>query len=204
MNASERQRFLSIIKTLDPGRALFARLLTWTGARVSEVLALTPQSFQIDSSIVTLRDLKRRKFTVREVPIPPELMRDLDRYFGLRVKQRSEYGALQRIWRWSRVTAWRFIKGAMTSANIVGRQACPRGLRHGFGVATLQSAVPLNLIQRWMGHSRLSTTAIYANVCGPEEIAFARQFWMMDAPGGRRSLPRSYRPPYAHAPHYGL
>jgi len=61
-----------------------------------------------------------------------------------------------------------------------GAQACPRGLRHGFGVAALQSAVPLHLIQRWMGHTRLST-AIYLDVCGPEEIAFARRFWKAKA-----------------------
>jgi site-specific recombinase XerC len=44
-------------------------------------------------------------------------------------------------------------------------------------VATLQASVPLNLVQRWMGHARLSSTAIYTSVSGDEEVAFAERFW---------------------------
>jgi site-specific recombinase XerD len=65
----------------------------------------------------------------------------------------------------------------MHRAGIIGRQACPRGLRHSFAIGTLQALVPLNITQRWMGHARISTTAIYAAACGPEEFAFAAQFW---------------------------
>jgi site-specific recombinase XerD len=72
------------------------------------------------------------------------------------------------------------VKGAMMEAGIVGRPACPRGLRHGFGVGTLQANVPINLVQRWMGHSRISTTAIYADVMGEDEAAFAERFWEFD------------------------
>jgi site-specific recombinase XerD len=50
-------------------------------------------------------------------------------------------------------------------------------MRHGFGVGTLQSGVPITLVQRWLGHARLSTTAIYADVSGAEEMAFAERFW---------------------------
>ena len=64
----------------------------------------------------------------------------------------------------------------MEAAGIHGRQACPRGLRHGFGVGILQSGVPLTLVQRWLGHARLTTTAIYAEVSGPEKRAFAEGY----------------------------
>jgi hypothetical protein len=65
----------------------------------------------------------------------------------------------------------------MNQCGITGRQASPRGLRHAFGVGTLQSGVSLSLVQRWLGHARMSTTAIYADVSGPEEVAFAAKFW---------------------------
>jgi hypothetical protein len=32
-------------------------------------------------------------------------------------------------------------------------------------------------VQRWLGHPRISTTAIYIAACGPGEIAFAARFW---------------------------
>jgi len=82
-----------------------------------------------------------------------------------------------RIWPMSRVTAWRHIKRVMDAAHVSGRSACPRGLRHAFGVGILQAGIPVTLLQRWMGHARLSTTAIYATVSGPEEFAMAKRYW---------------------------
>ena len=133
-------------------------------------------SFQTERNVVALPTLKRRKPHVREIPIAPGLMAALDRQFNLREFQRGPEIANRRLWPWSRFTAWRVVKGAMLEAGVVGRPACPRGLRHGFGVGTLQASVPLNLVQRWMGHARISTTAIYADVSGEEEAAFAAKF----------------------------
>src|SRR5688572_20377191 len=74
LNKDERQRVLVAIAGLSPERALFALTLAWTGARVSEVLALTASSFQIERGIVAIRTLKRRQHVVREVPLPPDLV----------------------------------------------------------------------------------------------------------------------------------
>jgi integrase/recombinase XerD len=175
LNSAERERALSEMGKLSRSQALFALTLAWTGARVSEVLALTPSSFQIESGIVAIETLKRRKHCVREVPIPPELVAGLNRHFRLSAKQRDDPS--QRLWPWHRVTAWRIIKQVMRCASISGRQACPRGLRHAFGVGSLQAGVPLNLAQRWLGHARISTTAIYTAASGPEETSFAQGFW---------------------------
>jgi integrase/recombinase XerD len=177
LNRDERCRVLAAIAGLEPDRALFALTLAWTGARVSEVLALTPASFQIERGLVSVRTLKRRAPRVREVPLPPQLVEALDRQFHLSAAQREIELASQRIWPWCRQTAWRVTKAAMGQAGVFGRPACPRGLRHGFGVGALQASVPLNLVQRWLGHARISTTAIYADASGPEEQGFAARFW---------------------------
>jgi integrase len=161
---------------LRADQALFAQTLAWTGARISEVLALTPGSFQIEDGVVAIETLKRRRHFVREVPIPPALMRALDAHFRIGQAQRSGEDRT-RLWPWCRVTGWRIVKTAMNRSGIQGRQACPRGLRHGFGVAVLQAGVPLTLAQKWLGHARLSTTAIYAAACGPEEREFAARYW---------------------------
>jgi integrase/recombinase XerD len=160
--------------------------LAWTGARVSEVLALRPSSFQVEHGVVALRTLKRRSHHIREVPIPPELAEALNQHFRISARQRDPRTADSRLWPWHRATAWRLIKSLMLRNGITGLSASPRGLRHAFGVGTLQAGVPLNLLQRWLGHARITTTAIYADACGPEEIALAGKFW--------KSQPFAYGP----------
>lgn len=177
LNQAERQRVLAAAETFDIRQSLFALTLAWTGARISEVLALTPRSFQIDRSLVAMVTLKRRRWSVREVPIPPDLMRALASEFELAIAQVDHARGDTRLWAMNRVTAWRLIKRVMGRANVSGRSACPRGLRHAFGVGTLQAGIPITLLQRWMGHARLTTTAIYATVSGPEEFAMAKKFW---------------------------
>jgi integrase/recombinase XerD len=177
LNRNERQRVLAAIEFLEPKQALFALTLAWTGARVSEVLALIPTSFQVERGIVALRTLKRRKPHIREVPIPPELMTAIDQHFAISERQRDSRSTHPRLWPWHRTTAWRLIKSLMLRNGITGLSASPRGLRHAFGVGTLQAGVPLNLLQRWLGHAQITTTAIYADACGPEEIALAGKFW---------------------------
>lgn len=177
LNRDERHRVLAAIEFLEPDQALFALTLAWTGARVSEVLALRPSSFQVELGVVALRTLKRRSHHIREVPIPPELMGALVRHFAISERQWDSRNADTCLWPWHRTTAWRLIKSVMHRNRITGLSASPRGLRHSFGVGTLQAGVPLNLLQRWLGHARITTTAIYADACGPEEIAIAGKFW---------------------------
>ena len=54
-----------------------------------------------------------------------------------------------------------------------GPHASPKGLRHGFGVAAVSAGSPLNLVQKWLGHAQLTTTAIYADAVGEEEQSIA-------------------------------
>jgi integrase/recombinase XerD len=191
LNRDERQRVLAATAVLPTDRALFVLTLAWTGARVSEVLSLTPTSFQIERGIVAIRTLKRKRHHVREVPIPPELMGALDRHFRFAALQRTLRTADTLLWRWHRTTAWRVIKKVMHRSRIAGCRACPRGLRHAFGVGTLQSGVPLNVIQRWLGHARMTTTTIYAETCGTDEVEFAKRFW--DARPAERTHCSAYR-----------
>src|SRR5882762_5739174 len=82
-----------------------------------------------------------------------------------------------RIWPWSRTTAWNRVKALMHIAGIVEGPAMPKALRHAFGVGGTQAGVPLNLIQRWLGHADIETTAIYTDVMGDEERFLADRMW---------------------------
>ena len=76
-----------------------------------------------------------------------------------------------------KLLAWRLVKRMMDIADISGPMACCRGLRHGFGIHAAVCKVPPNLIQRWMGHSSATTTAIYLDAVGQEERQFAERMW---------------------------
>lgn len=187
LNADERRSVLNAIDALPTDRRLFALTLFWTGARLSEVLALRGLSFQPSRGVVAICTLKRRRRAVREIPIPSSLVVALDRRFNLAALGDA------RLWPWCRTTGWRVIRGIMNATRLSGPAASPRGLRHGFAIDALRHAVPLTLLQKWMGHARLATTAIYADASGPEERAFAQHLWA-DA-GRRRTIrPLHYNP----------
>jgi integrase len=177
INLHERAVLITEIKRLRRPERLFAFALLWTGARISEVLSITPQSFQLDAPLVAVRTLKRRRLVVREIPLPRRFVRDLDQCFHIRQRQRDRALACSPLWTFHRVTGWRLIKSVMQKAGISGVRATPRGLRHAFGVCTLASGVPLNIVQRLLGHSSIATTTIYTEASGKEEHALISRFW---------------------------
>jgi integrase/recombinase XerD len=43
---------------------------------------------------------------------------------------------------------------------------------------TLEPGPPPHLVQRWLGHASLRTTAIYGDVTGPDERVFGERMWV--------------------------
>jgi integrase len=166
----EMRRFLDAAARADAKTRAFCRLLAFTGCRISEALATTPARLDADTGRIVFQTLKRRRTIFRAVPIPPELVTELH---GLAKGVPTE-GVL---WTWCRQTAWRRVKTVMEAAGIAGTQATPKGLRHGFGIANAERNIPPALTQRWMGHARLETTAIYQHAIGREERSFAARLW---------------------------
>jgi integrase/recombinase XerD len=178
LNAAERRRFIRAARRAPLDVQLFCLVLSLTGGRISEILALTPAAIDIDSGAANITTLKRRKpGIVRQVPLPRSLLDELNHVFHLRRRQRDPDSASRRIWDWSRTTAWRRVKEVMAAASVSGTPAMPKGLRHGFGVKAFQSNVPPHLVQRWLGHASLKTTSIYGDVVGLEERTFAARMW---------------------------
>ena len=113
----------------------------------------------------------------RAVPVPPAFLDVLDLVHELRERQQGR-ARKELIWPWERTTGWRRVKEVMAAADLGdGPHVSPKGLRHGFGVAAVSAGIPLNLVQRWLGHAQLSTTAIYADAVGAEEKNIAARMW---------------------------
>jgi integrase len=57
-------------------------------------------------------------------------------------------------------------------ASRLAQRAAPR-VRSGRGLR----GIPLNLVQKWLGHAQLTTTAIYADAVGEGEQSIAARMW---------------------------
>lgn len=177
LTLDERRRFLAAsLAAPRPDVRTLCLTLAYTGCRISEALALTRASVQATEGIISIRSLKKRGLMiVREVPVPSLLIAELERVHGL-----SSLYPLQRFWPLSRGRAWQLIKDVMIEAGIAeGVHASPKGLRHGFGLHAIRCGVPLNLVQRWLGHASMTTTAIYLQAVGSEEREIAARMWQV-------------------------
>lgn len=166
----EGRRFLAAAATTDPLTRAFCHLLAYTGCRISEALAVTPRQLDAEAGRVVFLTLKRRRRVFRGVPVPRKLMKEL-------VALARERGPDDQLWPWCRQTGWRHIKAVMAEAGIVGPQASPKGLRHQFGIRTVEHRIPPAIAQRWMGHAKPQSTAIYQQAVGTEERRLAARMW---------------------------
>ena len=147
----------------------FCLTMAFTGARISEVLALTAGRIDAADEAIIFETLKqRRKSVFRAIPVPRGLIPLL-----------KMYGAERdgRLWPWGRTTAWKKVKAVMRKAGIAESLCKPKAPRHAFAVEAGQKGIPLNIVQRWLGHARIETTAIYASAIGDEERNLARRAW---------------------------
>lgn len=171
LTADERQRFLRASRRMVFQLGCLCQVLSFTGCRISEALSLTPDNVLAERGTIVLPTLKQRQvIRYRTVPVPGYVTDDL-RLLSIWTAHDA------RIWSWHRSTACQKIKEVMAIAKVVGPHACPRGLRHGFGVAAASAGVPVTLIQRWLGHSQIKSTLVYLQIMGPEERRFAERLW---------------------------
>jgi integrase len=172
LNGVERRSFLrAAADEPDPASRAFCLTLFYTGCRISEGLSLTAERVDFQGKALVFETMKRRKLgCFRSVPVPDNLAKLLRPIVAGRKPA-------DRVWRLSRPTAYRMIKARMAKAGITGAMASPKGLRHGFAIACIGQSIPLTTVQKWLGHARLETTAIYLDASGDEERDFAKRLW---------------------------
>ena len=172
LNPAEIDAFVNTAHGFPASIRLFCLMIAYSGCRISEALAMKESNIDFASRHVVIRCLKKRGKTIfRSIPLPARFL-DMLKSWIRREKIKDCF-----LWPWSRMTGYRRIRDVMNAANIRGHHASPKGLRHGFGVRAVQSSVPLTLIQRWLGHADIKTTAIYTNAIGPEERRIASRMW---------------------------
>ena len=171
LTLDERRRFLEAAHHADQDTERLCLTLAYTGCRISEALALTRSSILVEEGVVAIRSLKKRgQLVVREVPVPQSVLTTI-------VQDRQTQEPDTPLCTFGRTEAWKRVAAVMHEAHVTGIRASSRGLRHGFAVSAVLSGVPLNIVQKWLGHASIATTAIYTNVVGAEERDLAQKVW---------------------------
>ena len=162
---------------LQADKHLLFNTLWHTGARISEALTLTRESFILDDPLpyVSIQTAKKRgrpkrgkQHPPRMVPITdPAYLRELASYFASHPLKKGE-----RLWPVTRQTAFRWTEQAVSSAVRQGQQFSipigPHTFRHSFAVNTVLHWIPIPALQAWLGHSRRESTEIYTQVLSAE------------------------------------
>jgi len=179
LTPAERDEFLKAAGSAPPDVRTFCETLAYSGSRISEALALTAARVDPGAGVLVFESLKKRKKGVfRAVPVPADFLSALERVHDLKtLRLETDQERNGRLWPMSRTTAWRRVREVMQAADISGNQAMPKAVRHGFGIKAVTSEVPLNMTMKWLGHSRIETTAIYTDAIGPEERLIAQRMW---------------------------
>lgn len=179
LTQSETILFLKSAKNANSKIRTFAETLVFTGCRISEALHISPKDIQREQLQITINSLKKRRGDIfRNIPVPEEYMDTLVVVHNLAKKQRSESKAKEPLWPWTRQYAYRVIVNLMIDSNIEeGKHRTPKGLRHAYGINAISNDIPLNLLQKWMGHADISTTSIYTNAVGKEEAEIASKMF---------------------------
>ncbi len=140
-------------------------LLRYTGARVSEVLAVDDQrDLDFREAMIRLPTLKRhrRKGVARQVPLPPLVFGEIGRVL-------AEFPDLRgRLFACHRSAVFRYFKERAKEAGLDPKLAHPHVLRHTRAIELLRAGVPVTVVQEILGHASLTTTAVYLRFSGYE------------------------------------
>ena len=185
LNAEERAAFLAAARQRPARDRTLCETLHFTGCRPSELIEITPARIDLSGGTVTLRTLKKRKDSsgnqktaYRAVPVPPDYLDTLNTAHGIREAQKSLKRMNTPVWPITRQRVGQIVGKIMKEAGIVsGKHRCPKGLRHGYGINATTNGIQLHMLQKWMGHADMKSTAIYATAIGQEEHEIAARMW---------------------------
>jgi integrase/recombinase XerD len=141
-------------------------LLYATGMRVSELIGLRWEDFEVNLGVVRCRGKGSKE---RLIPVGKSALRAVEDYVrrrrpGLAKKQDSPHLFLnQRGGRLSRVGFWKLLARYGHAAGI-STPLTPHVVRHSFATHLLERGADLRSIQLMLGHSDISTTQIYTHV----------------------------------------
>lgn len=142
----------------DEGQnGLLIKTLFLTGTRVAEFVSIKVEDFFFDELMIFIEKGKGGKS--RYVPILPELAQELKTH--LNGRQTGYIFESNRHSGFSTRRIQQIVKETADRAEIT-KKVHPHLLRHSVATFLLEKGMPLEQIQKFLGHSKIETTQIYA------------------------------------------
>ena len=163
---------------LDLRNRAILELLYASGLRVSELAKLPVSGIDFDTETVRVQGKGEK---MRIVPVGKIALRILKRYLNevrpllLKNPNTKTLFISNRGKVLNRERVWAIVKEAAMRAGIT-KNIFPHTLRHSFASHLLAHGADLRLIQEMLGHSDISTTAIYTHVDSQRFVSLHRQF----------------------------
>ncbi len=157
LSREEEKRLIGQAYRDNSEHGLLIKTLFQTGARVSEFVSIKVEDFFFDELMILIEKGKGGKS--RYVPILPALAQELKTHLNNRKtgfifeSNRNLPFSTRRIQQIVKTTA---------EKAVITKKVHPHLLRHTVATFLLEKGMPLEQIQKFLGHSKLETTQIYA------------------------------------------
>jgi integrase/recombinase XerD len=158
LSREEEARLINHAYRMKGERGLLTKTLFQTGARVSEFVNLKAEDVFFDEQMILIAKAKGGKS--RYVPILPELAQELRTHLGQRTV--GYLFETNRATQYSPRRIQQIIKETAEQAQITKRVYPPHLLRHSVATTLLERGMPIEQIQKFLGHAKLETTQVYA------------------------------------------
>ena len=136
---------------------LLMKVMLLTGARRGEALKLKKEDFDVQNNVVKMVTLKRKKrLPIRSIPLHSDLRDTYLTYLNSHTIQNGEL-----LFPMTKETVSAFFAEI---GKQLGFRVYPHKFRHTFAVKAILNNVPLNVVQKWLGHSSIFTTSIYTEL----------------------------------------
>jgi site-specific recombinase XerD len=159
LSQDELLTFLAAVRSPVPKMALTTMYAG--GLRVSEAVALTPKN--IDSARMVIHVQHGKGAKDRVVPLSKVLLDQLRQYWRAR---RPEHWLFPGRGAHSHYSARSLVRACHRARKVSGltKRVTPHTMRHSFATHLLEAGTDIRVVQVLMGHTQLSTTAIYTHV----------------------------------------
>jgi integrase/recombinase XerD len=158
LSQAEERKLIRHAYRMKGVRGLLIKTLLQTGMRVSEFVNIKVARVYFDEQTIFIAKAKGE--TSRYVPILPELAQELSTHVGDR--QTGYLFETIHDTAYSPRRIQQIVKETAAAAKI-NKRVYPHLLRHSVATTLLEGGMPLEQIQKFLGHSKLETTQIYAD-----------------------------------------